>query len=34
MAYDAKKGRRGRPPKPSDGLPPPERQINLANPDS
>src|SRR4051794_16901990 len=33
-AYDAKKGRRGRPPKPPDGTPPPDRQINLTDPDS
>ena len=33
-AYDAKKGRRGRPPKPPDEAPPPERQINLTDPDS
>jgi transposase len=33
-AYDAKKGRRGRPPKPPDEIPPPERQINLTDPDS
>lgn len=33
-AYDAKKGRRGRPPKPPDDAPPPERQINLTDPDS
>jgi transposase len=32
--YDAKKGRRGRPPKPPDETPPPERQINLTDPDS
>lgn len=32
--YDAKKGRRGRPPKPPDGTPPPDRQINLTDPDS
>src|SRR3954452_5255710 len=33
-AYDAKKGRRGRPPKPPDEMPPPDRQINLTDPDS
>jgi len=33
-AYDAKKGRRGRPPKPPDDAPPPERQSNLTDPDS
>jgi hypothetical protein len=33
-AYDAKKGRRGRPPKPPDETPPPDRQINLTDPDS
>jgi transposase len=33
-AYDTKKGRRGRPPKPPDGTPPPDRQINLTDPDS
>src|SRR4051812_17067939 len=33
-AYDARKGRRGRPPKPPDGTPPPDRQINLTDPDS
>ncbi len=33
-AYDARKGRRGRPPRPPDGTPPPERQINLTDPDS
>jgi transposase len=32
--YDAKKGRRGRPPKPPDGTPPPDRQINLTDPDA
>ena len=32
--YDAKTGRRGRPPKPPEGTPPPERQINLTDPDS
>ena len=33
-AYDARKGRRGRPPKPHDGTPPADRQINLTDPDS
>src|SRR5580765_3266295 len=33
-AYDAKKGRRGRPPKPPDALPPPPSQTNLTDPDS
>jgi len=33
-AYEAKKGRRGRPPKPPNGTPPPDRQINLTDPDS
>jgi transposase len=33
-AYDAKKGRRGRPPKPPDEDPPPSRQSNLTDPDS
>ena len=33
-AYDAKKGRRGRPPKPPDETPPPDRQSNLTDPDS
>jgi transposase len=33
-AYDAKRGRRGRPPKPPDQTPPPDRQINLTDPDS
>jgi transposase len=33
-AYEAKKGRRGRPPKPPDETPPPDRQINLTDPDS
>jgi hypothetical protein len=28
-AYEARKGRRGRPPKPPDGTPPPDRQSNL-----
>ena len=33
-AHDAKKGRRGRPPKPPDETPPTERQTNLTDPDS
>jgi transposase len=33
-AYEAKKGRRGRPPKPPDETPPPDRQSNLTDPDS
>ena len=33
-AYEAKKGRRGRLPKPPDDAPPPERQSNLTDPDS
>jgi transposase len=33
-AYEAKRGRRGRPPKPPDDSPPPDRQINLTDPDS
>jgi transposase len=33
-AYDARKGRRGRPPKPPNETPPPDRQINLTDPDS
>lgn len=33
-AYEAKKGRRGRPPKPPDATPPPSRQSNLTDPDS
>ena len=33
-AYDAKKGRRGSAPKPPDEAPPPDRQINLTDPDS
>jgi transposase len=33
-AYDARKGRRGRPAKPPEETPPPERQINLTDPDS
>src|SRR5579863_8516944 len=32
--YEAKRGRRGRPPKPPDEMPPPDRQINLTDPDS
>ena len=32
--YDGKTGRRGRPPKPPDEAPPPERQSNLTDPDS
>jgi transposase len=32
-AYDAKRGRRGRPPKPPGETPPPDRQINLTDPD-
>ena len=32
--YEAKKGRRGRPPKPPDETPPPTRQSNLTDPDS
>lgn len=32
--YDAKNGRRGRPPKPPDDEPPPARQSNLTDPDS
>jgi transposase len=32
--YQAKKGRRGRPPKPPDETPPPDRQTNLTDPDS
>jgi Transposase DDE domain len=32
--YDAKTGRRGRPPKPPDETPPPDRQSNLTDPDS
>ncbi|HEY5598666.1 MAG TPA: IS1182 family transposase [Kiloniellales bacterium] len=34
LAYEAKTGRRGRPPKPPDEAPPPERQSNLTDPDS
>ena len=33
-AYDAKTGRRGRPPVPPDDAPPPGRQSNLTDPDS
>jgi len=33
-AHDARKGRRGRPPKPPDDAPPPMRQSNLTDPDS
>jgi transposase len=33
-AYDAKTGRRGRPPKPPENEPPPTRQSNLTDPDS
>jgi transposase len=33
-AYEANKGRRGRPPKPPDEMPPPDRQSNLTDPDS
>jgi transposase len=33
-AYEAKKGRRGQPPKPPDETPPPSRQSNLTDPDS
>ena len=33
-AYEAKKGRRGRPPKPPDETPPADRQSNLTDPDS
>src|SRR5215218_9119105 len=33
-AFDAKRGRRGRPPKPPADDPPPERQSNLTDPDS
>jgi transposase len=32
-AFDAKRGRRGRPPKAPDDEPPPDRQINLTDPD-
>lgn len=34
VAYEGKKGRRGHPPKPPDGTPPPDRQSNLTDPDS
>ncbi|GBQ66584.1 transposase [Komagataeibacter swingsii] len=33
-AFDAKRGRRGRPPKAPDDEPPPDRQINLTDPDN
>ena len=33
-AYEAKRGRRGRPPVPPEETPPPERQTNLTDPDS
>jgi len=33
-AWQKKKGRGGRPPKPPDDLPPPDRQVNLTDPDS
>src|SRR5215475_740592 len=33
-AYESKKGRRGRPPKPPDQAPPPDRQSNLTDPDA
>ena len=33
-AFDAKRGRRGRPPKPPEDEPPPGRQSNLTDPDS
>jgi DDE family transposase len=33
-AYEAKKGRRGQPPKPPDATPPPTRQSNRTDPDS
>ncbi len=33
-AHESKKGRRGRPPKPPDEAPPPDRQSNLTDPDS
>ncbi|MFT8720713.1 IS1182 family transposase [Acetobacter sp.] len=33
-AFDAKRGRRARPPKEPDDEPPPDRQINLTDPDS
>jgi transposase len=32
--YQAKRGRRGRPPKPPEETPPPDRQTNLTDPDS
>jgi hypothetical protein len=32
--YQAKQGRRGRPPKPPEETPPPDRQINLTDPDA
>src|SRR5262249_10573393 len=32
--FEAKRGRRGRPPKPPDETPPPDRQSNLTDPDS
>jgi len=32
--YEAKKGRRGQPPKPPEETPPPDRQSNLTDPDS
>ncbi len=32
--YEAKRGRRGRPPKPPDATPPADRQTNLTDPDS
>ncbi len=32
--YEARKGRRGRPPKPPDETPPPDQQSNLTDPDS
>jgi transposase len=32
--YEARRGRRGRPPKPPDETPPPDRQSNLTDPDS
>jgi transposase len=32
--YEAKRGRRGHPPKPPDETPPPDRQTNLTDPDS
>ena len=33
-AHESRKGRGGRPPKPPDAAPPPERQTNLTDPDS